>query len=215
MTLPAVETAFDRLWRWSGTATLATAVTCALFLLMHYLTAASNGSAYDDLQQPVSIDFVRIERDQTLIEKERFIPPKPRIEKPQDRPSAPAPTPTEPLLRLPAPRLQAPSYVPGIEGAFDGVGFSLTREIAPLARVSPVYPPLAERRGIEGWVQVAFTIAEDGSVVDARVVDADPRGVFDRSALQAISKWRYQPQLIDGQPIRRSNVEVSVEFRLE
>ena len=211
----AVETAFDRLRRWSGAAVLAGAVTCALFLLMHYLTAASDESAYDYSWQPLSIDFVRIGREQRLIEKQRFVPPKPRIENPRHRPRAPAPIPVETLLQLPAPRLEVPSYVYGMEGAFDGVGFSLAPEIVPLARVSPVYPPNAERSGIEGWVKVAFTIAEDGGVVDLRVVDADPGGVFDRAALRAISGWRYQPQFVDGQAIRRGGVEVTFEFRLE
>ncbi len=213
MTSPAAQAAFAQLRRWPGAAVLAAAVTCALFWLMYYLTVADNGFAYDRSQQPLSLDFVRVERESAPVEKERFIPPKPRIEKPQSRP--PAPAPSDPLPRLPAPRLQAPSYVPAIAGMLDAVGFSRTREIAPLARVSPVYPPSAERRGIEGWVKVAFTIAEDGTVVDPRVVGADPRGVFDRAALRAISKWRYQPQLIEGQAIRRTGVEVTVEFRLE
>lgn len=213
MTSPALHTASGRLWRWPGAALLAATVTCALFWLMHYLTAAENGFAFDRSQQPVLLDFVRVERNTALIEKERFIPPKPRIEKPQTRP--PAPLPSEPLPRLQAPRLQAPSYVPAITGTFDAIGFSRTREVAPLARINPIYPPRAERRGIEGRVRIAFTISEDGSVVDARVIEADPPRVFDRAALSAVSKWRYQPQIIEGQAIRRTGVEVTIEFRLE
>lgn len=211
MTPAAVQAASGRFWRWPAAAVLAAAVTCALFWMMHYLIAAEDGFAFDRLQPPLSLDFVRVERDSSLVRKERFIPPKPRVEKPQERP----PVPVEPLPRLSAPRLEAPSYVPAITGTFDAVGFSRTREIAPLARVSPVYPPSAERRGIEGWVRVEFTITEDGGVVDTRVIEADPPGVFDRAALRAVSKWRYQPQVIEGQVIRRSGVEVTIEFRLE
>ncbi len=204
----------DRRWRWPGAAVLAAAVTSALFALMYYLTAADNGGAYTRAQRPLTLDFVRVERDSTLIEKTRFLPPKPKAAKPPSH-RPPIPLPPERTPRALSRDIQPPSYVPAIDSALDAIGFARTRDIAPLARISPVYPPSAERRGIEGWVRVAFTIAEDGSVVEPRVVDAEPKSVFDRAALRAISKWRYQPQVIDGKAIRRAGVEVTVEFRLQ
>ncbi|MGY1458464.1 MULTISPECIES: energy transducer TonB [unclassified Luteimonas] len=57
----------------------------------------------------------------------------------------------------------------------------------------PRYPSLALNRRIEGAVQVAFTIRPDGSVEDARVLSADPPGVFDRSALAAVGGYRFEP----------------------
>lgn len=57
----------------------------------------------------------------------------------------------------------------------------------------PRYPSLAMSRRMEGSVQVAFTIRPDGSVDGARVVGADPPGVFDRSALGAVSSYRFEP----------------------
>ena len=45
------------------------------------------------------------------------------------------------------------------------------------------YPLPARRLSQEGRVVVAFTISSDGHVVDARVADADPKGVFDKSAI--------------------------------
>ncbi len=193
---------------------LAAVVTCALFVLMHYLTAADNGEAYAASQHPLSLDFVRIERERTLIEKTRFLPPKPKATEPQQRPPAP-PQPEPPPAQAPPPDVRAWSYVPTLDAALGAIGFARTREIAPLARVSPVYPPSAERRGIEGWVRVVFTISEEGVVIEPRIVEADPENVFDRAALSAISKWRYQPQVIDGQAIRRAGVEVTIEFQLQ
>jgi TonB family protein len=57
----------------------------------------------------------------------------------------------------------------------------------------PVYPDLAARRGIEGRVVLEFALGTDGRVRDARVVSADPAGVFDDSALAALRGWRFAP----------------------
>ncbi len=181
---------------------------------MHRLTDADHGGAHVYSQRPLTLDFIRIERDRALIKKARFLPPKPRIVEP----AAPArlELPAQPGPLLPArPDVQALSYRPAIDGVFNAIGFIRTRDAAPLVRVRPVYPPDAERRGIEGWVKAVFTIAEDGGVIEPRVVDAEPDRVFDRAALRAISKWRYQPQVIDGQAIRRTGVEVIIEFKLQ
>src|SRR5690606_36795770 len=65
----------------------------------------------------------------------------------------------------------------------------------PLVRVPPEYPPRALSRGLEGWVQLQFTITTIGTVKDAIVVDASPKGVFDDAALKAIARWRYNPRV--------------------
>ena len=202
-------------WRWLGVSGAAAAVTCGLFVLMYHLTAADDGIAGTEAGRVLSLDFVRIERDQTLIEKSRFLPPKPRISAPQQQPVAPPlPRPLPPRARM-SPEIRTLPYMPKPGVDFGALEFAGVSEIAPLVRVSPIYPARAERRGIEGWVKVSFTIAEDGTVADAQVVDAEPAGVFDRAALSAISKWRYQPQVLDGQTIRRSGVTVTVEFQLQ
>ena len=65
----------------------------------------------------------------------------------------------------------------------------------------PRYPTTAVRANQEGWVEVAFTITPDGSVDDVKVVDAEPRHVFDRAATEAVSRWKYQPATQDGSPV--------------
>lgn len=57
----------------------------------------------------------------------------------------------------------------------------------------PVYPDLAARRGIEGTVVLDFALTADGRVRDARIVSADPAGVFDAAALAALRGWRFAP----------------------
>lgn len=58
---------------------------------------------------------------------------------------------------------------------------------------SPRYPPEALRAGTSGEVLVELTIGTDGSVTNARVVRANPARVFDREALNAVRRWRFEP----------------------
>ncbi len=58
---------------------------------------------------------------------------------------------------------------------------------------SPRYPPEALRSGTAGEVLVDITIGTDGSVTNARVVRATPPRVFDREALNAVRRWKFEP----------------------
>lgn len=58
---------------------------------------------------------------------------------------------------------------------------------------SPRYPPEALRAGTAGEVLVEITIGIDGSVTNARVVRATPPRVFDREALNAVRRWKFEP----------------------
>ncbi|MBV8157846.1 MAG: energy transducer TonB [Dyella sp.] len=67
--------------------------------------------------------------------------------------------------------------------------------------VNPRYPTTAVRANQEGWVEVTFTITPEGNVDDVKVLDAEPRHVFDRAAVEAVSRWKYQPATQNGTPI--------------
>lgn len=66
-------------------------------------------------------------------------------------------------------------------------------ELQAISQAQPRYPPEAARRQQSGEVQIEFTVGTDGSVTSARVVEANPPRVFDREALSAVKKWRFQP----------------------
>ena len=66
-------------------------------------------------------------------------------------------------------------------------------ELRAISTPSPRYPPEAYRSGTQGEVQVEFTVGTDGAVSNARVVRATPPRVFDREALAAVKRWRFQP----------------------
>jgi periplasmic protein TonB len=105
------------------------------------------------------------------------------------------------------------SPVPVLEGG-RGSGLQLSADAIPLVRVSPDYPPAALARSLEGWVQVQFSVGATGLVQDAKVVNADPPGVFDQAALRAVARWRYNPMIEDGKAVVRVGLQTVIRFEL-
>jgi periplasmic protein TonB len=68
-----------------------------------------------------------------------------------------------------------------------------------IRRIEPVYPPLAMQLRREGRVELHAIIATDGTIQSLEVENGDP--LFIQSALTAVREWRYQPTILDGQPI--------------
>lgn len=68
-----------------------------------------------------------------------------------------------------------------------------SNELRPISTPAPSYPREAYRDGTSGEVQVEFTVGTDGSVTAARIVRANPPRVFDRAALSAVNRWKFQP----------------------
>jgi protein TonB len=93
-------------------------------------------------------------------------------------------------------------------GATDG-------EMLPLVNIQPTYPTRAAQRGIEGWAQVSFTVTETGGVRDVVVVDAEPPGMFDQSSIRAAERFRFQPRVVNGQPVEVPNVQYVFRYQLE
>lgn len=83
-------------------------------------------------------------------------------------------------------------------------------ELLPLYRVPPEYPRHAQRRGLEGHVELVFLVAPDGRVEtdSIQVVEALPGNVFERAARQAVSQWRFEAS---GQLLRARQ---RLEFQL-
>ena len=62
---------------------------------------------------------------------------------------------------------------------------------------------------------MVFTISAAGTVKDAAVVASEPGTIFDRAALKAIRKWKYNPKIEDGVAVERSGVPVRLKFVLD
>jgi len=85
----------------------------------------------------------------------------------------------------------------------------------PIFQVPPVYPRRALERGIEGCVMLKFTVTKVGSTRDPSVEWAVPPGIFDRAAMRSALKYKYKPQIRDGEAIEVPNVRTVVIFKIE
>ena len=88
-----------------------------------------------------------------------------------------------------------------------------TRDVAVTSPPVPVYPLAAARNRQEGWVEVEFTVAPDGSVQNAHVTGSQPSRIFDREAVAAVQRAKFQPKLENGQAVA-STMKRRIEFKL-
>ena len=88
-------------------------------------------------------------------------------------------------------------------------------EALPFVKVAPIYPEEAVQEKIEGHVLLEFVVTETGGVRDAVVVDSNPPGVFDQAALDAVGKFKYKPEVVDGKPVAMPGVRNRFSFEFE
>jgi protein TonB len=199
---------------------LACGTSVSLFWLLQALIGVSG--ALDEIQAPPKIEFVRLRRESEVEEKKRV---KPQIEKPEPPPTAAAVSSSEKVSVAPGADLAA--LAPNVDyGGVGGVGGGLgaselaagagvDRDAVPQVRIQPDYPVQARQKGIEGWVDVQFSVGMDGSVRNPVVLNAQPKAIFDRAALQAVKGWKYNPKIVDGKPVERPGMKVRIRFQLE
>lgn len=85
---------------------------------------------------------------------------------------------------------------------------------SPLTRVAPLYPEKAERLHKSGSVDFVFTLKADGSVGDIGMVQEEPAGYgFGLAAANALSLWKFPPNLEDGKPVPK-RVKYRISFKI-
>jgi protein TonB len=191
---------------------LACFVTFGLFWAMQALIGVSG--ELKEGRPPPKVDFVRLRRD-TAPELKKREPPQ------REKPEAPPPPPDISMSKAsldPGEGLGAivPTVDPtdALAGGISAGGGS-DRDVVPLVRIDPEYPINARQRRIEGWVVLEFTISAAGGVKDPVVVSAHPARIFNRSALQAVRKWKYNPKIENGQAVERPGVKVRLDYVME
>lgn len=91
----------------------------------------------------------------------------------------------------------------------------IIEEAVRIRKVNPSYPRRAMKAGIEGTVEVVFTIDSDGNVQDPVVTTVNPKGwEFEKAAIEALLQWRYEPKTISGLPVETLGVKTVFKFRL-
>ena len=136
-------------------------------------------------------------------------PPPPSVPPPGDAPPPPTPPPGQTMPPQPPAPPQPMSATPTPRNP-NAVASTNPKAIA---MPPPAYPGPALARHMEGKVLVELLIGSDGSVKNAKIVQATPTHVFDQSALAAASKWKFQPATSRGQAVE-ARVRVPIEFAL-
>jgi protein TonB len=183
--------------------------TSSMFWLLWGLVGAS--FEVGDRAEATRIEFTRMRRDTEVATRRDE-----RVER-----ERPPPTPETPRLAFSAGGVEnnVAHLTPIVDarGAMSRMAMSAgsDRDVIPLVRINPDYPQRALARGLEGWVQVQFTITATGIVKEPVVVNAEPKNIFDDAALKAIARWRYNPKVESGVPVERVGVQTRIVFQLE
>lgn len=163
-----------------------------------------------EMREATRIEFTRMRKDTEVASKREQ-----KVER-----ERPPPAPEVPRMAFSSGSVESnvATLTPSVDarGAMSGLSLSAgsDRDTIPLVRVPPDYPPRALNRGLEGWVQVQFTITGTGSVKDAVVVKSSSK-VFEEAALKSILRWRYNPKIENGVAVDRVGVQTIIRFTLE
>lgn len=187
---------------------LAALVTFLLFYFMQYLIETESDREQRINVIPIADSTVPV-FEQELITNE--VKPEPIIAEEMPIISEPSRSSAD----LPGPALRIPQERIVIDTSPQGLIPLASNIMIPLIRTTANYPSRALQRGIEGFVELSFTVDRFGSVVDPMVLSAMPEGIFERSALQAISKWKYSPAMSNGDAIETYDVRQRIVFQMD
>ncbi len=187
---------------------LAVITTIALFLTMKILVTGSEFQL-EDAGSNVSIDFVRVERDEDVNAKDR------NIKRPQKQePDEPPPPPKMNKMQRPNADNASMSANFGDMNLGMNLNAPVDGDALAIVRVLPRYPSRALSRGIEGWVLLEFAIDPNGQAINPIVVDADPPNIFNRAAINSVKKWKYRPMVENGKAATRYGVRQLISFEI-
>lgn len=176
-------------------------------------------SIFAFMQQLINVDGAKIESVDVaaVVELYKPPPPEPPEEEPEPEPEQSALEPSmEPVAAASPAPVQSPQLdLPAIDSAslgldigpvgdgwsapvsgssgLDGLGKDNSGyiEVVPYSTRQPRVPELAWKNKTSGWVLVVFNVGRNGTTKNIRVLDANPRGIFEDSVVEAVSQWRY------------------------
>ncbi len=186
-------------------------VTLSLLFIMQLLIEHGEDAIVKDRTR-YELDFVRIKRNETL-NTEDLTP-----EKPQKPPELPPEVPPQDLDNIdpsaPTINIAPPPASTNIDIGGPG-GMNIAEgDYLPIVRVAPIYPARALSRGVEGYVDMSFTVTATGTVKDP-IVEYSTSSLFERAATRAVLKFKYKPRVVDGVPVEVVGVKTRISFRIE
>ena len=197
--------------RYAFSVAVGVVVTISLLFIMNILIVTGK-QALTKPRERAQLEFVRVKRNESL-NVEDFTP-----EKPPKPPETPPETPPQdidnidpdaPTIAISAPTVTADTNIGGPGGMNIAEG-----DYLPIVRVAPVYPARALSRGLEGYVDLSFTVTTAGTVKDPVVIQSTS-SLFERAAIRAVLKFKYKPRVVDGVPVDVPNVKTRITFKIE
>ncbi len=187
-------------------------VTLFLFWFMQFMIETADRTL-DESGRGSMVDFVRVQRDET-IQRRQLKPKKPP---PPEAPPQQPPTPQLDKLNPSADKIFI-SAVPVTTDIEMTGGFSLgvgEGDYLPIVKVAPIYPQRALTRGVEGFCVVEYTVTNLGTTLDPFVVeDQCTSSLFHRASLQASLKFKYKPRIIDGEAVEVRGVQNKFTYEI-
>lgn len=197
--------------RYAFSIVIGVVVTMSLLFLMQVLIATGK-QALTKPRDRAKLEFVRVKRNEAL-NTEDFTP-----EKPPKPPETPPETPPQDMDNIDpsAPTISVAPPTVSTDASIGGPGGMNIAEgdYLPIVRVAPVYPARALSRGLEGYVDMSFTVTTTGTVRDP-VVLFSTSSLFERAAMRAVLKFKYKPRVVDGVPVDVPNVKTRITFKIE
>jgi len=196
--------------RYAVSISLGVAVTFVLLFIMQLLIETGRGALTESKSFRID-DFVRVQREE-LVETRKERPDKPRES--EQAPELPKSSILSGADNVIAVSMSAPT--PLQTGfAFAGIGFGISdSEYLPIVKVAPIYPARALALEVEGYVIVQFTVTRTGTTRDVVVIESTST-LFNRAAVEAASKFKYKPRVIDGEPVEVTGVVHKITFEIE
>jgi protein TonB len=197
--------------RYAISIVLGVVVTLTLLFVMQMLIA-SGKTALTKPRERANLEFVRIRRNEN-VNTQDLTP-----EKPPKPPETPPETPPQdmdnidpdaPSINVGRPEINANMDIGGPGGMNIAEG-----DYLPIVRVAPVYPSRALSRGLEGFVDMSFTVTTAGTVINPIVLQSTS-SLFERAATRAVLKFKYKPRVVDGVPVEVVGVKTRISFELE
>jgi len=185
------------------------AMTFAAFAFMQYLISGEQRAPVKP-GGDIIVEIFQAPEDSKVRHIQKIQPPPPMPKVPQKAP--PLDTSADPVLAISD---FTPVTIDDFGGDINNTINRLTGDATPIVRITPKYPTTAARDGIEGWVQLSFSISPTGEVIDPVVINAEPKRTFDREAIRAIKRWKYRPKVIEGVAQLQTGQTVQLDFKLD
>ncbi|MEN8634786.1 energy transducer TonB [Pseudoalteromonas distincta] len=185
------------------------AMTFAAFAFMQYLISGEQRAPVKP-GGDIIVEIFQAPEDSKVRHIQKIQPPPPMPKVPQKAP--PLDTSADPVLAISD---FTPVTIDDFGGDINNTINRPTGDATPIVRITPKYPTTAARDGIEGWVQLSFSISPTGEVIDPVVINAEPKRTFDREAIRAIKRWKYRPKVIEGVAQLQTGQTVQLDFKLD